>query len=127
MTAATARVSPWAAAGRGVAACRAGRDRATGLRLERPARALGRDVKTPEELARLGAPAGLRRGVLRVAGGSPRITTDALDEIAHAETLRQGHPSLLNYRGFPKSICTSVNEVICHGIPDSRPSRTGTS
>jgi len=56
----------------------------------------------------------------------PGITTDALDEIAHAETLRQGgYPSPLNYRGFPKSICTSVNEVICHGIPDSRPLEDG--
>ena len=54
------------------------------------------------------------------------ITTDALDEIAHEETIRLGgYPSPLNYRGFPKSLCTSVNEVICHGIPDSRPLEDG--
>ncbi len=57
---------------------------------------------------------------------APGVTTDQLDELAHEECLRRGaYPSPLNYRGFPKSICTSVNEVICHGIPDSRPLRDG--
>jgi methionyl aminopeptidase len=51
----------------------------------------------------------------------PGITTDELDEIAHDAAIRRdSYPSPLNYRGFPKSLCTSVNEVICHGIPDSR-------
>jgi methionyl aminopeptidase len=66
--------------------------------------------------------------VLRVAGEAvrPGITTDGIDELAHAEIVRLGaYPSPLNYRGFPKSICTSVNEVICHGIPDSRPLEGG--
>jgi len=50
------------------------------------------------------------------------ITTDELDKIAHQKTIAlQGYPSPLNYMGFPKSICTSVNEVVVHGIPDSRP------
>ena len=91
-------------------------------------RAQGRDVKTPEELERLRRACRAGARVLRVAGDAvrPGITTDALDEIAHAETLRLGgYPSPLNYRGFPKSICTSVNEVICHGIPDSRPLEDG--
>jgi methionyl aminopeptidase len=49
------------------------------------------------------------------------ITTDALDKIAHARILELGaYPSPLNYMGFPKSICTSVNEVVVHGIPDDR-------
>jgi methionyl aminopeptidase len=49
------------------------------------------------------------------------VTTEKLDQIAHEETIRLGaYPSPLNYRGYPKSICTSVNEVVCHGIPDSR-------
>ena len=49
------------------------------------------------------------------------VTTDRLDEIVHEATIaRGGYPSPLNYRGYPKSVCTSVNEVICHGIPDSR-------
>ena len=52
----------------------------------------------------------------------PGITTDALDEVAHEACIARGaYPSPLNYHGFPKAICTSVNEVILHGIPDSRP------
>jgi methionyl aminopeptidase len=51
----------------------------------------------------------------------PGITTDELDAICHAACIaRGGYPSPLNYNGFPKSLCTSVNEVICHGIPDDR-------
>jgi methionyl aminopeptidase len=49
------------------------------------------------------------------------VTTDELDRIAHdAHVIRGVYPSPLGYRGFPKSVCTSVNEVICHGIPDDR-------
>jgi methionyl aminopeptidase len=51
----------------------------------------------------------------------PGVTTDELDRIGHEFLLDQGaYPSTLGYRGFPKSLCTSVNEVVCHGIPDSR-------
>jgi methionyl aminopeptidase len=50
----------------------------------------------------------------------PGVTTDELDAIGHEFMLDHGaYPSTLGYRGFPKSLCTSVNEVICHGIPDS--------
>jgi methionyl aminopeptidase len=57
---------------------------------------------------------------------APGITTDELDAICHDECLRRGaYPSPLNYNGYPKSICTSVNEIICHGIPDSRPLTNG--
>jgi methionyl aminopeptidase len=50
----------------------------------------------------------------------PGITTDALDRIGHEFLCDHGaYPSTLGYRGFPKSLCTSLNEVICHGIPDS--------
>jgi methionyl aminopeptidase len=49
----------------------------------------------------------------------PGVTTDELDRLAHEFILDHGaYPSALQYRGFPKSICTSINEVICHGIPD---------
>ncbi|HVE74057.1 MAG TPA: type I methionyl aminopeptidase [Mycobacteriales bacterium] len=60
--------------------------------------------------------------VLQIVGSAvrPGISTDELDAIAHEECLRRGgYPSPLGYNGFPKSLCTSVNEVICHGIPDS--------
>ena len=51
---------------------------------------------------------------------APGVTTDELDRIGHEFLVDHGaYPSTLGYRGFPKSLCTSVNEVICHGIPDS--------
>lgn len=50
----------------------------------------------------------------------PGATTDAIDRVAHEYMCDHGaYPSTLGYRGFPKSVCTSLNEVICHGIPDS--------
>jgi methionyl aminopeptidase len=50
----------------------------------------------------------------------PGVTTDELDRIGHEYLISHGaYPSALQYRGFPKSICTSINEVICHGIPDN--------
>jgi methionyl aminopeptidase len=61
--------------------------------------------------------------VLALVGAAvrPGITTEELDVVAHDECLRRGvYPSPLNYHGYPKAICTSVNEVICHGIPDDR-------
>ena len=63
------------------------------------------------------------REVLDIAGRAVEagITTDEIDNIVHEETLkRNAYPSPLNYHGFPKSCCTSVNEVVCHGIPDDR-------
>ncbi|GAA2495263.1 type I methionyl aminopeptidase [Terrabacter carboxydivorans] len=57
---------------------------------------------------------------------APGVTTDALDAVAHEYMLDHGaYPSPLGYKGFPKSVCTSVNEVICHGIPDARPLEDG--
>jgi methionyl aminopeptidase len=57
---------------------------------------------------------------------APGVTTDELDRIAHAYMVdHRAYPSDLGYRGFPKSLCTSVNEVICHGIPDSTVLRDG--
>ncbi|KAI8972462.1 peptidase M24, structural domain-containing protein [Pilobolus umbonatus] len=56
----------------------------------------------------------------------PGITTDEIDEVIHKATIERGaYPSPLNYYKFPKSVCTSVNEVICHGIPDLRPLKDG--
>lgn len=53
-------------------------------------------------------------------------TTDEIDRIVHEACIeRSCYPSPLNYQGFPKSCCTSVNEVICHGIPDLRPLEDG--
>jgi methionyl aminopeptidase len=53
-------------------------------------------------------------------------TTDEIDVLVHSLTVdNNAYPSPLNYRGFPKSVCTSVNNVACHGIPDDRPLRDG--
>jgi methionyl aminopeptidase len=81
-----------------------------------------------EDLERMREACRVARQVLATVGRAvaPGITTDELDAIAHEETLRHdAYPSPLNYHGFPKSICTSVNEVICHGIPDLRPLEKG--
>ena len=57
---------------------------------------------------------------------APGITANELDVIGHEYVIAHGaYPSTLGYKGFPKSLCTSVNEVICHGIPDSRPLADG--
>jgi len=56
----------------------------------------------------------------------PGVTTDELDRIGHEYLIEHGaYPSTLGYRGFPKSLCSSLNEVICHGIPDSTELRDG--
>ncbi|KAE9366649.1 methionine aminopeptidase 1 [Stipitochalara longipes BDJ] len=65
----------------------------------------------------------LAREVLDIAAAAvkPGITTDYIDEIVHKACIeRDSYPSPLNYGHFPKSVCTSPNEVICHGIPDKR-------
>jgi methionyl aminopeptidase len=85
-------------------------------------------VRTQREIASMRKAGAIAAEVLLHVGEkvTPGITTDKLDAIAHEEILRLGaYPSPLNYRGFPKSVCTSVNEVVCHGIPDSRQLQDG--
>ena len=93
---------------------------ATGQPSQRAARA----VRTPDEIERMRVAGRLAAEVLIEVGDAvaPGVTTDELDRICHEACIaRDCYPSPLNYRGYPKSLCTSVNEVICHGIPDSRP------
>lgn len=81
------------------------------------------EVKKPDEIEKMRAAGRVAREVLDIAGRAvlAGVSTDEIDEIVHQETLKRGaYPSPLNYHGFPKSCCTSVNEVICHGIPDDR-------
>ncbi|MDP9101009.1 MAG: type I methionyl aminopeptidase [Actinomycetota bacterium] len=78
--------------------------------------------KSAEDIARMRRAGRAAAEVLHVVGAAvaPGVSTDELDGIAHEECLRRGgYPSPLGYQGFPKSLCTSINEVICHGIPDS--------
>ena len=85
-------------------------------------------VRTSDEIASMRNAGAVAAEVLLHVGKHVEvgITTDKLDQIAHDEAVRLGaYPSPLNYRGYPKSVCTSVNEVICHGIPDSRQLRDG--
>ena len=66
--------------------------------------------------------------ILRLAGEfvEPGVTTDEIDAyVPQLYIERNAYPSPLNYHGYPKSVCTSANEVICHGIPDSRPLQDG--
>ena len=85
-------------------------------------------VKTPELIERMRRAGALAADVLRQAGEqvAPGVTTDAIDVFVHELIVERGaYPSPLNYNGFPKSVCTSVNEVICHGIPDARALQDG--
>jgi methionyl aminopeptidase len=85
-------------------------------------------VKSPEAIERMRhAGQAARRVMQRVAAEvAVGVTSDHLDAVCHQACIDEGgYPSPLNYNGYPKSLCTSVNEVICHGIPDSRPLEDG--
>lgn len=87
-----------------------------------------RPLTEPADVARLVAAGAAARRVLdRVAAAvAPGVTTDHLDAVTHQAYLDEGgFPSTLGYRGYPKSLCTSVNEVVAHGIPDDRPLEAG--
>ncbi|HET7305237.1 MAG TPA: type I methionyl aminopeptidase [Segeticoccus sp.] len=93
-----------------------------------PERFTGSEVKDAETVERMRLAAKIGAGALQAAGAAvtPGVTTDELDRIGHEFMLDHGaYPSTLGYRNFPKSLCTSVNEVICHGIPDDRELRDG--
>ena len=93
-----------------------------------PGPAVGGNVRTPDEIERMRRAGALAAEILIAVGErvAPGVTTDELDVFVHEECIARGaYPSTLNYRGYPKSLCTSVNEVICHGIPDSRPLEEG--
>jgi methionyl aminopeptidase len=86
------------------------------------------EIKSPKEIDAL-------RRACRIAAETlletaelirPGITTDEINRFVHEDTLRRGaRPAPLNYHGFPKSVCTSVNEVVCHGIPGSQRLKDG--
>jgi methionyl aminopeptidase len=83
----------------------------------------GPEVKDEDTIARMRVAGRLAAQALQLVGKhvAPGITTDELDRIGHEFLCdNDAYPSTLGYRSFPKSLCTSVNEVICHGIPDSR-------
>lgn len=86
------------------------------------------DVKTPEIIERMRVAGRIAAQALEEVGKhvAPGVTTDELDRIGHEFLLdHNAYPSTLGYRGYPKSLCTSINEVICHGIPDDTVLRDG--
>lgn len=86
-----------------------------------PVRGDAGDVYAPADVERIRAAGRVAAEALEAVAAAirPGVTTDELDAIAHAFLIEHGaYPSTLGYRGYPKSCCTSVNEVICHGIPD---------
>jgi methionyl aminopeptidase len=89
-----------------------------------PAPYTGPHVQSAETIEKIRIAGRIAARAMRAAADAiaPGVTTDELDRIGHEFLLdHHAYPSTLGYRGFPKSLCTSVNEVICHGIPDARP------
>jgi methionyl aminopeptidase len=86
-------------------------------------------LKTPEEQQKMREAGRLAAEVLDMIGEhvKPGVTTDELDRLCHDHIVQvqQAVPANLNYRGFPKTICTSVNHVVCHGIPNDRRLKNG--
>ncbi|MDJ0917884.1 MAG: type I methionyl aminopeptidase [Woeseiaceae bacterium] len=86
-------------------------------------------IKTPEEQQKMRVAGQLAADVLDMIGDyvKPGVTTDELDAICHKFITEEQDaiPAPLNYRGFPKSICTSVNHVVCHGIPGEKRLKAG--
>ncbi|HIW91668.1 MAG TPA: type I methionyl aminopeptidase [Candidatus Corynebacterium avicola] len=79
-------------------------------------------VQTPEVVEAMRESSSIAAGALSAAGAAvaPGVTTDELDRIAHEYMCDHGaYPSCLGYRGFPKAACISLNEIVCHGIPDT--------
>jgi methionyl aminopeptidase len=79
------------------------------------------DVYTPDQVERIRVSSRIAAQAVEAVAAAlrPGVTTDELDAVAHEYLIAHGaYPSTLGYRGFPKSCCTSINEVICHGIPD---------
>jgi methionyl aminopeptidase len=86
------------------------------------------DIKSNKEIELMRDVCQLAAQTLSCVGEliKPGVTTQEIDDFVHRDTIARGcRPAPLNYRGFPKSCCTSINEVVCHGIPGSRVLRDG--
>ena len=86
-------------------------------------------IKTPEDIEKMRVAGRLAAEVLEMIGKhvKPGVTTEELDRLCHdyIVNVQQATPAPLNYKGFPKSICTSINHVVCHGIPNDKPLKDG--
>ena len=86
-----------------------------------PAEWTGSHIKSADQVEKIRAAGKIAAEAIALVGANAKagVTTDELDKLAHEYMVSRGaYPSTLGYRGFPKSCCTSINEVICHGIPD---------
>jgi len=86
------------------------------------------EIKSVREVEAIRVSCQMARGTLeRVAAMlRPGVTTEQINTLVHEDTIRRGAtPSPLNYHGFPKSVCTSINDVVCHGIPCPRKLKPG--
>ncbi|MDP3208050.1 MAG: M24 family metallopeptidase, partial [Rhodoglobus sp.] len=93
-----------------------------------PAPYAGTNIYTPSEVERIRRAGSVAAQAVEAVGAAvgPGVTTEELDAVAHEFLVaNDAYPSTLGYRGFPKSSCTSVNEVVCHGIPDDTILRDG--
>lgn len=93
-----------------------------------PAKFTGSDVYSPEKIELIRESGRIAAQAIEAVGRAvrPGVTTEELDVIGHEFVIaHDAYPSTLGYRGYPKSICSSVNEVICHGIPDDTVLRDG--
>jgi len=87
-----------------------------------PAKYTGSNILSSRQIEKIRAAGKISAQAIALVGETvkPGITTDELDKLAHDYIIANGaYPSTLGYRGYPKSICSSINEVICHGIPDN--------
>lgn len=85
--------------------------------------AMAIEIKSPREIEAIRVSSQMAAETLLLVGEQLRagMTTEEINRIVHEDTVRRGAiPSPLNYHGFPKSVCTSINEVVCHGIPGAR-------
>jgi len=86
------------------------------------------EIKSPREVEGLRVACQMAAETLVLVGERIRagMTTEEINTIVHEDTVRRdAYPAPLNYHGFPKSVCTSVNEVVCHGIPSARVLKDG--
>ncbi|TDQ39504.1 type I methionyl aminopeptidase [Thiopseudomonas denitrificans] len=86
-------------------------------------------IKTPEDIEKMRIAGRLAAEVLEMIGPHVKagVTTDELNTLCHNHivNVQKAIPAPLNYNGFPKSICTSINHVVCHGIPNDKPLKDG--
>ena len=85
-------------------------------------------MKSPKEIDGIRVASQMAADTLLLVGDKlrPGMTTEEIDRIVHEDTVARGaYPAPLNYKGFPKSVCTSVNDVVCHGIPGKTVLRDG--